>query len=198
MWSAIALAFGLAMDATAVSAARALGGARRELVILPLLFGGFQAGMSALGWIAGSTIGPYIDAWDHWVAFALLVAIGGKMVRDAWRGDADGEDNAAATEDAERAAAVAPAAAPLGLYLGLAIATSIDAAAAGLTLPLVPVAPAISLALIGIVTAVCSAAGYLLGRVVGARFGAKLALVGGLVLIGIGVQILVRALQARP
>jgi len=87
-----------------------------------------------------------------------------------------------------------PPPASLGLYLGLAIATSIDAAAAGLTLPLVPVAPWIALVLIGAVTAACSAIGYLVGGFAGQRLGSKLEILGGLVLIGIGVQLLVRAL----
>jgi len=184
MWSAIALAFGLAMDATAVSAARGLAGRRpRELVILPALFGGFQSGMSALGWLAGRWAGPYIERWEHWVAFGLLVAIGGKMLVDAWRAGrpADGEPRA-------------PAPATLALYLGLALATSIDAAAAGLTLPLVPVAPWVALTLIGLVTAACSATGYLAGRLVGERLGPRLAAIGGLVLIGIGVDLLVQGL----
>src|SRR5882724_1669762 len=137
MWSAIALAFGLAMDATAVSAARGLAGQRsRELVVLPLLFGGFQSGMAALGWLAGRWAGAYIAAWDHWVAFGLLTLIGGKMMIDGWRVGARGAA-------AERGPAPAPA--TNALYLGLAIATSIDAAAAGLTLPLVPVAPWLAL-----------------------------------------------------
>jgi putative Mn2+ efflux pump MntP len=181
MWSAVALAFGLAMDATAVSAARGLAAHRpREIVLLPLLFGAFQSGMAALGWFAGWWVGPYIATWDHWVAFGLLVLIGGKMVVDGWRDGGD-EDRA-------------PAPATLALYLGLAIATSIDAAAAGLTLPLVPVAPWIALVLIGTVTAACSVLGFVAGRFVGERFGSRLAMVGGLVLIGIGVQLLVRAL----
>src|SRR4051794_9812629 len=183
MWSAIALAFGLAMDATAVSAARGLAGRQpRELVVLPALFGGFQAGMSALGWLAGRGAGPYIERWDHWVAFGLLVAIGGKMLVDAWR---DGRSGAAVRP---------PAPATLALYLGLALATSIDAAAAGLTLPLVPVAPWIALALIGTVTAACSATGYLAGRFAGARLGARLSALGGLALIGIGIDLLVQGL----
>jgi len=188
MWEAIALAFGLAMDATAVSAARGLArgvdrglGRRtaREAVILPALFGGFQAGMAALGWFAGWWVGPYIAAWDHWVAFVLLVGIGGKMLIEAWRHRDDDQP---------------PAPATMMLYLGLALATSIDAAAAGLTLPLVPVAPWIALVLIGGITAACSAIGYLAGGVVGKRFGSRLEILGGLVLIGIGVQLLVRAL----
>ena len=181
MWSAIGLAFGLAMDATAVAAARGLGARRsREALVLPLLFGAFQAGMAALGWLAGRWAGAYIAAWDHWVAFGLLVAIGGKMLIDARR-DAAGD-------------APEPAPATASLALGLALATSIDAAAAGLTLPLVPVAPWVALALIGGVTTACSALGYLAGRAAGERLGAKLGIVGGLVLIGIGVELLVRAL----
>ena len=179
MWQAIALAFGLAMDATAVSAARGLAAhPGREVVVLPSLFGLFQAGMAALGWLAGVWVGPYIAAWDHWVAFALLMGIGGKMLVDAWRG---GDD-------------AVPAPASPGLYLALALATSIDAAAAGLTLPLVPAAPWISLALIGTITAACSVVGYLVGKLVGKRFGARLAMVGGLVLIGMAIQLLVREL----
>jgi putative Mn2+ efflux pump MntP len=178
MWSAVALAFGLAMDAAAVSAARGLAARGREVVILPLLFGGFQAAMAALGWLAGVWVGPYIAAWDHWVAFALLVAIGGKMLVDAWRNDGDEPP---------------PPATP-ALYLGLALATSIDAAAAGLTLPLVPVAPWLALVLIGTITAACAALAYRIGRSVGSRFGARLAMLGGLVLIGIAVQLLVREL----
>ena len=186
MWSAIALAFGLAMDATAVSAARGLAGQRpRELVMLPLLFGGFQSGMAALGWLAGRWAGEYIARWDHWVAFGLLTAIGGKMLVDAWRDGRPERDG-----DAERA----PLPATAAVYLGLALATSIDAAAAGLTLPLVPVAPWLALTLIGAITAACSAAGYLGGRLLGERLGARLAALGGVVLIAIGVKMLVQGL----
>ncbi|HEX2687163.1 MAG TPA: manganese efflux pump MntP family protein [Kofleriaceae bacterium] len=181
MWSAIALAFGLAMDATAVSAARGLAARdSREAVVLPLLFGSFQAGMAALGWLTGRWVGPYIAAWDHWVAFGLLVGIGGKMLHDAWR-DRDGAEPA-------------PAPATTMLSLGLALATSIDAAAAGLTLPLVPVASWIALVLIGTVTTACSAAGYIAGRAAGKHVGPTLEILGGLVLIGIGVRLLVSSL----
>jgi putative Mn2+ efflux pump MntP len=190
MWSAIALAFGLAMDATAVSAARGLIGQRRELVVLPALFGGFQAAMAALGWLAGRWAGPYIARWDHWVAFGLLVAIGGKMLVDTWRSPTGAADAASAAS----AASAAPAPASLALYLGLALATSIDAAAAGLTLPLVPVAPWLALVLIGAITAACSASGYLAGQFAGQRFGARLGALGGLVLIGMGIDLLVRGL----
>jgi putative Mn2+ efflux pump MntP len=175
--AALALSFGLAMDATAVCAARALGARdRRELLILPLLFGVFQAGMAALGWLGGRAAAEYIAQWDHWVAGILLLLIGGKMLYEAVRGN---------DEDPEPGTAL--------LYLGLAVATSIDAAAAGLTLHLLPVAPWVTLVLIGTITAACCVAGFAVARAVGHRLGSKLEILGGLVLIGIGIDILIRA-----
>jgi manganese efflux pump family protein len=177
MWAAFALAFGLAMDATAVCAARAIGArSRRELLILPALFGAFQVGMAAVGWLAGRFAGRYIAAWDHWVAFVLLVLVGAHMIVEAWRGD----------EDEERPGNAM-------LYVGLALATSIDAAAAGITLPLVPVEPWLSLVIIGAVTVACCVAGYAAGRALGRRVGARLGILGGVVLVGIGIHILIRA-----
>lgn len=175
MIPAVVLAFGLAMDATAVAAARGLLHRRGEAVALPLLFGAFQAGMAALGWVLGAWGGPYVAAFDHWIAFGLLTLIGGKMLYEALRGGPDDEPNKSG----------------LGLWLVLALATSIDAAAAGLTLPLVPVAPWISLALIGGITAACSVVGYVAGRALG---GPKLEILGGVILIGLGVRILVEHL----
>src|SRR3954462_13545666 len=150
------------MDATAVCAARAIGGgARRELLILPLLFGAFQAGMSALGWLAGHFAGQYIAAWDHWVAFGLLVLVGGHMIYEAWTGGDDEERPGSAM-----------------LYVGLAIATSIDVSAAGITLSLVPVQPWVSLLLIGAITAGCSVLGYAAVPALGRRVGTRLGILG--------------------
>ena len=179
MWQAIALSFGLAMDATAVSAARGLGRkSPRDLLVLPLLFGGFQSGMSALGWLAGAWAGRYIARYDRYVAFGLLVLIGGKMLWEAIRGGPE--------EDADEATSVTT-------YVALALATSIDAAAAGITLPLVPVTPWVSLLLIGTITAACSAAGYVAGRAVGHKLGSSLEVLGGVVLIAIGINMLIQA-----
>src|SRR5262245_13842449 len=101
------------MDATAVCAARALGARNtRERVVLPLMFGAFQAGMAAIGWLGGRAAAEYIAAWDHWIAFALLLGIGVKMLIDALRADPDPPRPGSAL-----------------LYVGLALATSIDAAA---------------------------------------------------------------------
>jgi manganese efflux pump family protein len=173
----IALAIGLAMDATAVAATRGLRARRGEGLLLAALFGGFQAGMAALGWLLGDYGGRYVAAWDHWIAFGVLVAIGGKMVWDA-RGDAADE----------------PAAGGALVYLGLALATSIDAGAAGVTLPLLAVSPGFALAMIGAVTALLTLIGYRAGNALGRRLGSRLEVVGGLVLIAIGVKVLVEHL----
>ncbi|MGE5186305.1 MAG: manganese efflux pump MntP family protein [Acidobacteriota bacterium] len=172
----MALSFGLAMDATAVSAVRGLAGhLRRELVILPIVFGGFQAGMSALGWLAGKSIGPYIARWKGPVALGLLALIGLKMIVDGVRGEAE------EPEHVPRGT--------LGIYFGLGIATSIDAAAAGLTLEDLTAPPWLSILLIGAVTAACSGVGYGAGRAIGGRIGPRLGILGGLVLVGIGIDI---------
>jgi putative Mn2+ efflux pump MntP len=178
VWAAIALAFGLAMDATAVSAARGLAGhLRREIVILPLLFGIFQSGMAGLGLVGGTWAGPYLVEWEHWIAFGLLVVIGGKMVIGALRG----------RDEAEHVPGT------LLLWIGLAIATSIDAAAAGLTLPLLDVAPWLAILLIGAVTTGCSVLAFIVGRAIGHRLGSRLEILGGIVLIGIGIDMAIQA-----
>ncbi|HVK85624.1 MAG TPA: manganese efflux pump MntP family protein [Kofleriaceae bacterium] len=179
MISAIALAFGLAMDATAVSAARGVSRRRGEAVVLPSLFGGFQAAMAALGWLIGAAGVGFVEQWDHWIAFVLLAGIGVKMVIEALRGGGDGD------EDMRTGALV---------YFALAVATSIDAAAAGLTLPLLAVPPWLALVLIGGVTFACCAGGYALGHRLGARIGKPLELAGGVVLVAIGTRILIQHL----
>jgi putative Mn2+ efflux pump MntP len=174
------LAVGLAMDATAVSAARGLATPRvlpRHALLVATFFGGFQALMPLIGWVVGSRVGPLVQAWDHWVAFVLLSAIGGKML---W--------------ESRSAGAEAPGERDLfgfKVMLFLAVATSIDALAVGITLPLLHAPLVLSLVTIGLTTAVLSVVGLFAGRHFGARLGPRLDFAGGLVLIGLGVKILV-------
>lgn len=182
--SILLLAIGLAMDATAVAAARGLG-ARSvpwpDAVRLALLFGGFQALMPLLGWVAGARVGPWVAAWDHWIAFALLGAIGSKMIWDALR-----HDEAPPTEEgAFRTRAL----------LLLAVATSIDALAAGVTLPMLRAPLLLTIATIGLTTTLLSLLGVYAGRRFGAQLGPRLDVFGGLVLIGIGARILAQHLR---
>ena len=179
------LSFGLAMDATAVSAARGLAARRvlpADVLRVALLFGGFQALMPLLGWLVGSQVGPAVQRVDHWIAFVLLGAIGAKMLYEAF--SSDGGEAPIGT-DLFR----------LQALLLLAVATSIDALAVGVTLPMLGAPLALTLATIGIVTALSSAVGLLVGRHFGATFGKRLDALGGLVLIGLGTKILVEHLS---
>ncbi|MCB9554286.1 MAG: manganese efflux pump [Myxococcales bacterium] len=185
------LAVGLAMDATAVSAARGLAlprVERRHMLQVALWFGGAQALMPLLGWLLGAAIGPLVERYDHWIAFTLLAAIGGKMTWEALRADPADADEPLAPGDP-----FAPR-----LMLLLAIATSVDAFAVGITLPLLGAPLVLSLATIGLTTALLSVAGLHAGRRFGALLGPRLDLIGGLVLIGLGVKILVEHLSATP
>lgn len=179
------LAFGLAMDAMAVSAARGLATPEirpRHLLLVATFFGGFQALMPLLGWLVGSWIGPFVEAWDHWVAFALLGAIGGKMLWEARQANAESRRS---EQDLFG----------FKVLLLLAVATSIDALAIGITLPMLNAPLLLSLVTIGVTTAVLSAAGLFAGRRFGAALGKRLDVAGGLVLIGLGVKILVQHLR---
>lgn len=181
------LAVGLAMDATAVAAARGMAvPAIRpgHVVRVALFFGGFQALMPLFGWLLGARVGPVVQAWDHWIAFGLLGGIGAKMLWEARAGhDCEEEE---------------PGADPFGLrvMIVLAIATSIDALAAGITLPVLGAPMTLSLVTIGVTTAVLSALGLFAGRRFGAVLGRRLDLAGGIVLIGLGGKILLEHLGA--
>ena len=178
MLQALVLSVALAMDATAVAAARGAYGIRpAEAGKLALAFGLCQAGMAALGWVIGATAARWVAEWDHWLVFGLLAMIGGKMLVDAFRGGAQ--------LDASRAAL------GLGTVVLLSIATSIDALAAGVTLPLLRAPVAVSLFLIGATTLILSLAGALGGRALGSRIGKKLQILGGVALIAIGVKTLI-------
>lgn len=184
----LTLSVGLAMDATAVSAARGCAAQSlrgRDVLRVALLFGGFQALMPGIGWLIGDSMGSTVGAWDHWIAFGLLGAIGGKMLWEA-RG---------AAESAAPAGAAEARSSDVDLFatrvlLLLAIATSIDALAAGITLPLLDAPLLFSLASIGVITALLSALGMLVGRRFGNLLGRRLDAFGGLVLVALGTKIL--------
>lgn len=183
--SILLMAVGLAMDATAVAAARGLAAPEikpRHAVLVAVFFGGFQALMPGIGWWLGSAVGALVAAWDHWIAFALLGGLGGKMLWEARQDD----DDAPPPGDP-----FAPK-----LMLTLAVATSLDALAVGVTLPLIGAPLVLSVVTIGVTTAVLSVAGLYVGGRFGAVLGNKLDVAGGLVLVGLGLKILVEHLAA--
>jgi putative Mn2+ efflux pump MntP len=178
----VVLAVGLAMDATAVAGARGLASRNpvriRDALLVALLFGGFQALMPVLGWALGSALAARIAlSWGRWVTFIVLGAIGAKMLYAAF---AEGDDADAKKDDVFGVKVLAL----------LAIATSIDALAAGLTLALGNMSIALSCAVIGVITAVLSFAGVYVGRHFGARFGKPLEVAGGLVILGLAAKAL--------
>jgi putative Mn2+ efflux pump MntP len=174
MIAAVLLALALAMDAFAVALTQ---GARfrpdpRGALAIALTFGLFQAGMPLIGWGIGTFALAYIAAVDHWIAFGLLTFLGARML-----GGHGGEDEAVR--------------ALTGTALLLAgVATSIDALAAGITLPTLAVAPLVAAALIGAVTFALSLAGVELGRRAGDQWGAWAERAGGVILIALGCKIL--------
>ena len=183
----LALSVGLAMDAAAVSAARGMAVPRvrvRHAVLVAVFFGGFQALMPVVGWLVGTRIGPLVEAWDHWIAFVLLGAIGAKML---WESRGSKTDDPPRSEDELFGFRV---------MLLLAIATSIDALAVGITLPMLDAPFALSVITIGVTTAVLCVVGLLVGRRAGAMFGRRLDFLGGLILIGVGTMILIEHLRA--
>ncbi len=185
--SILFLAFGLAMDAAAVSAARGVALKRietRHVVLVAVFFGGAQALMPLAGWMIGAGIGPMLEAWDHWIALLLLSFIGGKMLKDGFTHDPEEADADARKVDFS----------PRTMTI-LAIATSIDALAAGVMLPMLEAPLVLSIVTIGVTTALLSAlglfAGHLAGRHLGELLGKRLDIAGGLILIGMGLKIFI-------
>ena len=180
------IAVGLSMDAFAVSVCKGLGMKRLDMgqaLVIALFFGGFQALMPLAGWALGSGFQSYIEPVDHWIAFALLAFIGGKMLYDAFH-----------EEDGDEPVAGEAARLDLKEILMLAIATSIDALAVGVSFAFlqVDIVPAISL--IGVITFALSLVGVAVGHQFGARFEKPATIVGGVVLILIGLKILLEHL----
>lgn len=178
----IGLALALAMDAFAVALGTGAVLSRltgRHLFRLGFHFGLFQALMPVIGWLAGQTVIRWVSAWDHWIAFGLLAFIGGRMIYEALS-DEDKPDDRDPTRG-------------LSLVL-LSIATSIDALAVGFSLSVIGVSIWMPSLVIGLVAGVLTIAGMLLGGRIGDRWGTRVEIFGGLVLIAIGLKILVEHL----
>ena len=178
LWELFLIAVGLSMDAFAVSICKGLsvGAVRpRHALTAGLWFGGFQALMPLLGWLLGSRFQALITSVDHWIAFVLLCAIGGNMVRESRTCGACREMDAS----------FAPK-----VMLPLAVATSIDALAVGVTFAFLDVKIGPAVAFIGVVTCILSGAGVKTGNVFGARYESKAELAGGIILVCLGVKIL--------
>jgi len=177
----LTLAVGLAMDASAV----AIGSAIKLCQVRPaqlwrmsLSFGFFQFIMPVLGWFLGQGVAGRIQKIDHWVAFALLLIVGGHMIWESRQANATESNQSSDPTRGWR-------------LLVLSVATSLDALAVGLSLSLLNITIWLPSLVIGVVTTCLTALGLKLGCRLGNVFGRKMDLAGGLMLIGIGIVILV-------
>lgn len=181
------LAVGLSMDAFAVSVCKGLAMKRATLkaeATCGLWFGGFQALMPTVGFFLGALFADAIEAFDHWVAFALLAIIGINMLKEALEKKDESGDNP--EKDADLSVKT--------MFL-MAVATSIDALAVGISLAMVgSVNIWLAAAFIGICTCLLSALGVKIGNVFGSRYEKKAELAGGVILILLGVKILLEHL----
>lgn len=175
--SVVLIAIGLAMDAMAVSVCKGLSlknPSLRDIAIVGLWFGVFQALMPVIGFFLGSAMYDLISEFDHWIAFILLALIGLNMVREGL----SGEDESIDSDVGVRA------------MLPLAVATSIDALAVGITFAMTEGTILVPALIIGAITFVISAVGVKAGSYVGTRFGSVAEIIGGVILVLMGLRIL--------
>jgi manganese efflux pump family protein len=174
----IGIAVGLSMDAFAVSIASGCstkGLKFYQALRMALFFGGFQAAMPIIGWLAGLTFRSYIESFDHWLALGLLSIIGIKMIVEFFEKD---------KPDSKKACMM-----DLPSLFVLSVATSIDALAVGLSLSFLHTSIYFPALLIGLVTFLFTLCGVYIGKYFGHIFEKKIELIGGLILIGIGIKI---------
>lgn len=180
----IILAFGLAMDAFAVSICKGLAMKKtgiKECAIVGLWFGGFQAAMPLIGYFLGKAFEKYITSLDHWIAFILLGLIGAMMIKESFEKEEDEAD-----------ASLSPK-----TMVVMAIATSIDALAIGISFGVLPdVNISLAVALIGIITLALCMVGVKIGNVFGAKYKSKAEFAGGVILVLLGTKILIEHLTA--
>ena len=181
----LAIAIALAADAFAVAVVAGLVLPRltcRHILRLSFHFGFFQAMMPAIGWTVGQALHAQIAAVDHWIAFGLLVLVGGRM---SWNAAHRSDENIAAGDPTT------------GWQLVLlSSATSIDALAVGFSLAMVGSPILVPALIIGLVTAAFTAAGMALGRRIGSSWGRRVEFAGGVILVLIGVKIFAEHLLA--
>lgn len=190
------LALGLSMDSFAASVSGGVAMKRFSMaraLKIALTLAAFQAAMPVIGWIAGEHFKSLIESLDHWIAFALLGFLGGKMIWESLREGHASKDTCSCPKAPE-----GDTAHPWSTRttLCIALATSIDALAVGVTFAFLGVDILPAVCFIGCTTFVLSAVGVKAGSAFGARFQSRAELFGGVVLIAMGVKILLEHLGA--
>ncbi len=173
------IAVSLAMDAFAVSISNGVsvrGFGKKDAIRQAAFFGGFQFFMPVIGWFLGCSVKTYIEAVDHWIAFLLLLVIGGNMIHESIKGG--GDENKGSCSLTNKM-----------LFLQ-AVATSIDALAVGISFAILNVNIIHAGVIIGVVSFVISCIGAYAGKYLGDKLQSKAEIIGGVVLILIGAKIL--------
>ncbi|MBG9431693.1 manganese efflux pump MntP [Klebsiella pneumoniae] len=176
----ILLAFGMSMDAFAASIGKGATLHKpkfSEAVRTGLIFGAIETLTPLVGWGLGMLAIQFILEWNHWIAFILLVFLGGRMIVEGFRGDSD-------------EACEAPHRHGFWLLVTTAFATSLDAMAVGVGLAFLQVSIVTTALAIGCATFIMSTLGMMVGRFIGPLLGKRAEILGGIVLIGIGSEIL--------
>ena len=176
----ILLAFGMSMDAFAASIGKGATLHKpkfSEAVRTGLIFGAIETLTPLVGWGLGMLASQFILEWNHWIAFILLVFLGGRMIVEGFRGDSD-----EACEATHRHG--------FWLLVTTAFATSLDAMAVGVGLAFLQVSIVTTALAIGCATFIMSTLGMMVGRFIGPLLGKRAEILGGIVLIGIGSEIL--------
>lgn len=176
----ILLAFGMSMDAFAASIGKGATLHKpkfSEAVRTGLIFGAIETLTPLVGWGLGMLASQFILEWNHWIAFILLVFLGGRMIVEGFRGDSD-------------EACEAPHRHGFWLLVTTAFATILDAMAVGVGLAFLQVSIVTTALAIGCATFIMSTLGMMVGRFIGPLLGKRAEILGGIVLIGIGSEIL--------
>lgn len=179
--SIVLLGLAMATDAFAAALGKGAGMARPrwgEALRIGVIFGVVEALTPVIGWLLGSAAAQFIEAWDHWVAFALLTGLGLHMIHKARSGDGADEEPGFSANSSLLAVAIT------------GLATSIDAMAVGVGLAFVEVNIAVVAVVIGLCTFVLVTLGVMAGRVLGTLIGRRAEIAGGIVLIAVGAWIL--------
>lgn len=175
------IAVGLSMDAFAVSVCKGLSLGKinwKHMCIAGLWFGGFQGLMPLIGYFFCGLFTDFINSFSYWIAFGLLLLIGGNMIKEALSKDEEEVDASMTVKS----------------MFVLAIATSIDALAVGVSFACMKVQSVWAMLFIGVITFALSAVGVKVGSIFGAKYKSKAEFAGGLVLVIIGVKILLEGL----
>ena len=174
------LAFGMSMDAFAASIGKGATLHKpkfSEAVRTGLIFGAIETLTPLVGWGLGMLASQFVLEWNHWIAFILLVFLGGRMIIEGFRGDSD-------------EACEAPRRHGFWLLVTTAFATSLGAMAVGVGLAFLQVSIVTTALAIGCATFIMSTLGIMVGRFIGPLLGKRAEILGGIVLIGIGSEIL--------